>query len=251
MYDNQAEFFGGAIANVDAGPVFVNNTIGGNYSAYGGGVYVKDSLIPELHNCILYNNNAAVGPEVYLWDGFASADFYFCNIEGGIAAFGGSGGVGYQGIYENNMDEDPIFNGTYNYRLNTGSPCIDAGTPDTTGLQLPMLDLDGAPRIDAQSNLIDMGCFELVQVWTLENISDNQADIEIFPNPAGDHITIRIDCTDDISAIQIFDIYGRKRINQTGFQRGPIDISSFPSGIYIMMVERNSQAFMSKCFVVK
>lgn len=251
MYDNHAEFFGGAIASVDAGPIFVNNTIGGNFSSYGGGFYVKDSLIPELHNCILYNNIAAVGPEVYLWDAFASADFYYCDIEGGSSAFGGSGGTGYQGIYENNIDEDPLFSGSFNYQITEGSPCIDAGSPDTTGLQLPMFDLDGNPRIDPLSNRIDMGCYELLRVGIQESNLNEQTDIEIFPNPAGDHITILTDCTEDISGIKIFDIYGRKQIDQNGSLKGTLNISSFPSGMYIIILENNSKSLGSKRFVVK
>jgi hypothetical protein len=42
--------------------------------------------------------------------------------------------------------------------LATGSPCIDTGTPDTTGLSLPIMDLAGNYRI--WNNRIDMGCYE-------------------------------------------------------------------------------------------
>jgi hypothetical protein len=192
-----------------------------------------------------------VGPEVYLWDSFASTDFYYCDIDGGIAAFGGSGGTGYQGIYENNIDEEPLFSGSYNYRIPEGSPCIDAGSPDTTGLQLTLIDIDGNPRIDPLSNRIDMGCFELLRVGIQESNLNEPTDIEIFPNPAGGHITILTDCTEDISGIKIFDIYGRKQIDQNGPLRGTIDISSFPSGMYIIILESNSQPIGSKRFVVK
>lgn len=44
------------------------------------------------------------------------------------------------------------------YSLLSTSPTVDAGTPDTTGLQLPVTDLAGNPRII--SGIIDMGAFE-------------------------------------------------------------------------------------------
>jgi len=61
---------------------------------------------------------------------------------------------------EGNMDEDPQFLGgePFSYELTEGSPCIDAGTPDTTGLNLPELDLAGNPRI--YNGRIDIGAYE-------------------------------------------------------------------------------------------
>ena len=44
------------------------------------------------------------------------------------------------------------------FRLGTTSQLIDAGTPDTTGMDLPATDLAGNPRV--QNGRIDMGCFE-------------------------------------------------------------------------------------------
>ncbi|MCK4338901.1 MAG: T9SS type A sorting domain-containing protein [Candidatus Cloacimonetes bacterium] len=45
-----------------------------------------------------------------------------------------------------------------NYQLLQGSPCIDAGNPDTTGLNLPPSDLAGQPRI--YNGRIDIGAYE-------------------------------------------------------------------------------------------
>ncbi|MEE4256688.1 MAG: hypothetical protein V2I47_06605, partial [Bacteroidales bacterium] len=97
MHGNSATFFGGAIANLDCGPTHVNYTLTGNISVYGGAFYVKDSLVPNVYNTIMYDNYAQEGPEVYLWDAYASANFYYCDIKGGIEAFSGSGGVGFMG----------------------------------------------------------------------------------------------------------------------------------------------------------
>ncbi|MDD2424030.1 MAG: choice-of-anchor Q domain-containing protein [Candidatus Cloacimonetes bacterium] len=59
---------------------------------------------------------------------------------------------------------DPLFVGGFdihdplNYSLSKYSPCINAGTPDTTGLALPPYDLAGNWRV--WDNRIDMGCYE-------------------------------------------------------------------------------------------
>ncbi|MDD4277894.1 MAG: FlgD immunoglobulin-like domain containing protein [Candidatus Cloacimonetes bacterium] len=59
---------------------------------------------------------------------------------------------------------DPLFAGGFDindplyYSLSEGSPCIDAGTRDTTGLNLPPYDLAGNWRV--WNDRIDMGCFE-------------------------------------------------------------------------------------------
>lgn len=42
-----------------------------------------------------------------------------------------------------------------NFQLQTGSPCINSGNPDTTGLELPEYDYYNNPRI--VNSIIDMG----------------------------------------------------------------------------------------------
>ncbi len=55
----------------------------------------------------------------------------YCDVEGGNGLF-----VGEQGFIwgENNLHEDPMFvdSEQHDYRLDVGSPCIDAGDPDST-----------------------------------------------------------------------------------------------------------------------
>ncbi len=46
----------------------------------------------------------------------------------------------------------------FSYELSPGSPCIDAGTADTTGLFLPATDLAGNPRVYGRR--IDIGAYE-------------------------------------------------------------------------------------------
>ena len=69
------------------------------------------------------------------------------------------------------------------YQLAEGSPCINAGTPDTTGLCLPRLDLAGCQRV--WDGRIDMGCFEYGATDNEDHevTAVNDYGLTNFPNP--------------------------------------------------------------------
>ena len=52
-----------------------------------------------------------------------------------------------------------------NYRLEPGSPCINIGAKQPW--MGNAVDLDGRPRLDRFSRLVDMGCYEHVPPGTL------------------------------------------------------------------------------------
>ena len=98
---------------------------------------------PQLINCILWDNE----PD--------EIKGYYENVIAEYSDIMGS----YPGI--GNIDTDPLF--YYDpyvddYTLDETSPCINAGNPDTTGLNLPLYDLAGNFRII--NNIIDMGAYE-------------------------------------------------------------------------------------------
>ncbi len=239
MLENAALFFGGGIASLDAGPTFVNNTLSLNSAPYGGAFYVKDSIVPVLYNCILWNNLGSVGHEVYLWDAYASADFYYCDIEGGYEDFEGSGGVGYQGNYEHNFDLDPLFSAADDFRPLGISPCLDSGTPDTAGLLLPYHDLDGFPRIDPLSGIIDLGCYEFFHVGLPDDIYEREdASLEIFPNPASSIVHIRVDPLVPGMKLGILDPTGKWIMNLElhDSEEIQINIENWYSGVYVVFL---------------
>jgi hypothetical protein len=91
-------------------------------------------------------------------------------VQGGAAGVVVASGVTNTGLYENNIGTDPLFAspsaGTgagydglaADWSLRVGSPCANAGSPDTTGLGLSATDLAGGPRI--VNGRIDMGPYE-------------------------------------------------------------------------------------------
>lgn len=209
IHHNVADFFGGGIANINASPTWVNTTIADNYAIYGGGFYCKDIVTPHLHNSILWGNIAysGYGNQVYLFEPYSQANFYYCDVQYGPDDFGGSGGSGgFYGDYENNMDLLPEFAGygSEPYRLSANSPCIDAGDPDTTGLHLPWFDLSGVPRIF--NDHIDMGPYEIYSTGSGSE-PGHLGEINVYPNPACD--LIHIVQAENAMVVELFDMLGR------------------------------------------
>lgn len=191
VVNNSSLFFGGGVCCIRSFPVFSNISICDNQSAYGGGLYCNDSAAPSLYNSVIYNNYG-MGESVYIWDIFSAPNFYYSNIEGDTSGFEGSGGQeGYHGIYLYNIDSPPSFygSGVFPYQLNPGSPCIDTGIPDPSGLSLPETDLAGAARIWNQR--IDMGAYEYNGTTDFDPLPPIRATILVYPNPSWSGISFQ------------------------------------------------------------
>jgi hypothetical protein len=164
IYGNQAITDGGGIhIEYYCSTIFVNNTISNNnsYSESGGVQFNNNSSVTFKSNIIWGNST----PQCMINDGSAP-DFYNCDIQGGFTGIGGNASGGnFLGVFQDNIDNDPLFlNQTaHPYKLSViGSPCVDAGFPDTTGLHLPEHDLAGNIRIytNWENSLIDIGAYE-------------------------------------------------------------------------------------------
>lgn len=259
IYNNVADFFGGAIANVNASPVYQNHTIVNNSALYGGAFYCKDEVIPTLFNCILWGNTAwsGFGPEVYLFEPYSQANFYYCDVEGGPELFAGSGGGGgFTGQYYESIDQDPHFQltGDYPYVLLPDSPAINTGVPDTTGMNFPTIDLRGMPRV--LLGRIDMGAYESAVAGSQNIELTSGVNLFCYPNPASDLLAISftVPCS-GIVKLELIDIFGRKikTIENNYKDRGSysvnFDVSSMTKGVYICSLSIGIQVTNCK-FVV-
>lgn len=116
----------------------VNNTV--YVSGAGGGGYL-DGTAADMVNSIVWNNNAASGPQL---EG-GPLVVQYSDIQGGWVGDG-------------NIDADPLFVGAAedDFHLRHDSPCRATGTWNVTGL--PLYDFENDPRLG--DGLIDMGADE-------------------------------------------------------------------------------------------
>jgi hypothetical protein len=151
--------------------MFRNNTIADNQAGFaGGGIYYWQTGNLRMRNGILWGNTAPQGDQVWL-DTACDPDFRYCDVQGGLAGFGGPGsGTQYGGLYEYCVDTDPEFlgSGADPYSLNNWSGCINRGEPDSApgaydilGNPRMFTDPGGiSPEIDGILDRIDLGAYE-------------------------------------------------------------------------------------------
>jgi len=77
------------------------------------------------------------------------------------------------------------------------------------------------------------------------NIKGNQSPISLYPNPTIDNLFIKSSV--DIYSIRLIDINGRMIKGVTNPIAEGIDISDFPSGVYVIsIVDRNKEVHLKK-----
>ncbi len=212
IINNESMFFGGGAAFLEAHSLFVNNTVVDNFSMYAGGLYFNAAAKAVIKNCIIWNNSISSenGPQVTIFDVYSAPAFHYNNIQGGFDDFGGSGIGNFLGEYENNVDLAPQFiaMGEFYFSLSGASPCVNAGTLDTTGLLLPTKDLAGNKRI--AEDRIDMGCYENQGNSGFQDFPFNKIEIVVAPNPARDHTIINLNAKEQSSLeLVLLDVQGK------------------------------------------
>lgn len=240
--NNTASNDGGGIYCDYSSPIINNNTISNNSASKGGALFFTLYSSLSLYNTVLWGNTASTsGPQVYIDDENSDPNFYFCDVQGGATAFGLNGSIFYTGMYQNNIDTTPLFvfpsagsgigyNGvTADWSLQIGSPCINAGTPDTTGLGLPAIDVAGNPRI--RGGRIDIGAYEYLLPNSINETLDSFS-MGIYPNPATNKLTIEIQQRFEIEILNsvgqiISTIYSNDK-------KMTIDIGNLSNGVYII-----------------
>jgi len=211
--------FGANVNSYECYPVFINCKIIDNYGDVASGIRQSSAPNDNLYliNCTICDNDYCSQGTISLVDGGHvtlintilrndpateiwfhpmydpnSATIEYCNIErGGLAVAVNDNGTLNWG--QGNIDADPMFVGgdPFSYELTEGSPCIDAGTPDTTGLNLPPTDLAGNPRI--YNDTIDMGAYEWQGNGAVDPQDEFYKKLYLFqnkPNPFKSSTTI-------------------------------------------------------------
>jgi hypothetical protein len=258
---------GAIIVSANSNPILLNNTFVNNHSNFrGGAIEIYSGSYPDLINNIFWGNTAPQNNQVFISSNDCNVDFKYNNIEGGQAGIGPFG-IG-TGVYENNIDIDPGFADqlAWNFQLSTGSPCLDGGTPDTTGLNLPLYDLLYNVRFwdgdyDGHS-FVDMGPYEYGAPLYNE-FKERKADspyslLTCYPNPCTERVEIRYE-NEEAGMVKLI-IYNQLGqpvdylINQAqgkGVQIVTWNASDLPSGIYYLRLQSGIQTATTKIILSK
>ena len=175
-----------------------------------------------LRSTIMHNNT---NYEVYMADNTQYGYTYElnvenCNIKNGEAGIYNQNNANIINWGEGNIDEDPLFllSGDDPYQLTLDSPCVDTGTPDTTGLYLPPWDLLHNQRVwDGDGDgtaIIDMGCYEYgadpVGVFD-DPIPVTNYQLTNYPNPFNPETTMVFNLPEAGQVqLDIYNIKGQK-----------------------------------------
>ncbi len=202
-----------AAYNLDMSNVLIFNNSVSNPSWVSSPIYIQNRYQPvQINNCTIANNNVpgylcrilagadlrnvifhnpGSGSELGLMNYLSvNATAYPVSISNSLfrTATVPSSRPELLTLTDNIMSADPMFLGTVDtslginqpeyYQLSALSPCIDSGTPDTEGLNLPPMDLAGNYRI--ANGRIDMGVYEYAsEPWVSTD------DPEVPPLPEG------------------------------------------------------------------
>lgn len=189
--DNHATGNGGGIfwgvPSGDRGPIAVNNTIAGNTATNGSAIYSQGFVANvQIYNNILVGSNGV--PALDCDGTFSSTSPILANNDAFFSGASGFAGTCATASGTNgNVSVDPQFVDSFggNYHLQATSPVIDAG--NNAAPNLPVMDLDGNPRIafgsaSTCSDTVDLGAYEFVLVTTpAATLSPASLDFGIQP----------------------------------------------------------------------
>lgn len=147
-----------------------------------------------------------------------------------------------------NISSDPLMN-SETYELLNGSPCIDAGIADTTGLGIGETDFLGNPRFfDASAGrlaIVDIGAFEFQDnlVGIEETvIQGDEFRYSIMPNPTNGIFNFRINSEPpEKLTIKLINAQGQVLVIRSLFypvtnQIEQFDVSHLSKGIYYFVL---------------
>ena len=284
---NNSAYKGGGMYLFEGAPVLYNAVISSNEASnFGGGIYVSacDSL--KINNTTFSANSSIMGGAVearnvvqlsiknsIIWDNSKyEISLFSSNLEIGHSDVkGDSSNIYVYGNYEmkwleGNINENPLFslNPDHPFSLHEGSPCIDAGTSDTLGLDLPEGDILGNNRIFDGSGvgfaIIDMGAYEFGSIPvgnTDQLIKRISGEIACYPNPADASagITYKLSNTGKVK-ISIFSVQGNKEliladeIQQQGIHRFVFNTGGLDAGIYLVLLQAENQVNTVKLMIL-
>ncbi len=169
--------------------------------------------------------------------------------------------------YDNILQADPKWISADNgdYHLDHYSPCIDAGIPDTTGLNLPEKDYYGNPRLfksnEHKTATIDMGIHEYQQSTAIHETNRSPKTYSLennFPNPFNPTTTIRFTLpVAEKVELSVYNISGEKvaeLINDhlsAGIHSIRFDGADLASGVYLYKLHTKNFTEIKKMILIR
>ena len=157
-------------------------------------------------------------------------------------------------VYENCLDEDPLFADpdNENFRLDSDSPCINVGSLDTPAAIINGFDLDGHQRVS--DGRIDIGAYEF-DLTGIQETAQNENLILIVGNPVTLSSYAEIECERVCNVYaMVYSLDGKLLVNkdlgdtQVGLNRIEIGemFQNLTSGTYLLAIRTPEKTFVAK-----
>jgi len=258
IFRNRAAHGPGIFCWSYAKPTIINNTIVNNIaSSNGGGIFCTQVSNPILINNVIYGNSATTGYQVFIDDNLSDPNFLNCDIQGGISGFAGSGaGSNYTGIYENNIDQDPLFKNTSSddYSLSDSSFCIGAGVDsiEVAGVwyKVPPFCVNGNMRPSPIGTMPDIGACENLRGTAVVGVAAEGVMPakyllhQNYPNPFNPSTTIKYELPARSHVqLAVFNTLGQQVATlaegevEAGYHEVKFDASELASGVYLYRMQ--------------
>ena len=193
--------------------IFSNNIVANNFYLGGSAGIACNSDHLQIKNSIIWNNQTLFPhdqDQIYNPLDYHPTIEYNCVYDGYV----GEGNIDSPPMFVNPTEGTGLdFNGAdADWSLLDNSPCINTGTPDTTGLNLPEFDIDNNPRIFG--NRIEMGAYENQFVWVKVNDSPVfNKSVKVYPNPSRENLYIALQPGMEGAWIELVDGTGKRLIH--------------------------------------
>ncbi|MBK9291784.1 MAG: T9SS type A sorting domain-containing protein [Bacteroidetes bacterium] len=219
---------------------YLNNTVVNNnyYTPGTPGIFYESPHL-TMRNNIIQGNTSSFGEPFQIW----TVNSQFVNLSYSCIAdppvyYYGEGNTAGPPLFVNPTQGSGLgYDGSLaDWSLMDNSPCVNAGTPDTTGLGLPATDLLGNPRIFG--GRIDMGAIENqhVVVALPQNPLVN-ARVQVYPNPFRGSPRIVVNDASRLSSMELYNQKGQLmgKIELSMLNNGAIyELSKLPNGLYLL-----------------
>ncbi len=237
-----------------------NNQIISNCTFIDNAIPVRCRGDLEIQNSLFYNYDS-INPQQIILESYyfypITFKIEYSDIEGGQNSIIALDTISSMIWGEGNFDSDPLYENPDSnlFLLSSSSPCIDAGNPDTTGLNLPELDLAGYPRVYGPG--IDIGAYEWFPVEVEERTYPEESSLGIFPNPSGSLIFFQMR-KENSASVHILKIYNTSgQLIETikvpyGITTFSHSISNYPCGLYYsVLLDGDGPVCITKFTVVR